>query len=82
MLVPQRYQQMIARAGEYGDDRILMGAHYAMDVLGGRTLATYDVAHLLANDPAYLGRSLKYAPVVADYQARSEQGPRRRDRRA
>jgi hypothetical protein len=69
VLVPQRYQQMIARAGEYGDDRILMGAHYAMDVLGGRTLATYDVAHLLANDPAYLGRSLKYAPVVADYQA-------------
>jgi len=69
MLVPQRYQQMIARAGEYGDDRILMGAHYAMDVLGGRTLATYDVAHLLANDPAYLGRTFKYAAPIADYQA-------------
>jgi membrane-associated phospholipid phosphatase len=69
VLAPQRYQQMIARGAEYGNDRILMGAHYAMDVLGGRTLATYDVAHLLANDPAYLGRSLKYAPVVADFQA-------------
>ncbi len=27
-----------------------------MDVMGGRTLALYDMAHLLANDPAYLGQ--------------------------
>jgi hypothetical protein len=40
-----------------------------MDVLGGRTLATYDLAHLLANDPAYEGRTLRRAPVVTDYQA-------------
>ena len=58
VLVPNRYQQMIARAAEYGNDRILLGAHYAMDVMGGRTLATYDLAHLLANDPAYTGRPL------------------------
>ncbi len=69
VLAPERYQQMIARAAEYGEDRILMGAHYAMDVLGGRTLATYDVAHLLANDPAYLGRTFKYASPIADFQA-------------
>ena len=69
VLVPDRYQQTIARAAEYGDDRILMGAHYAMDVVGGRTLATYDLAHLLANDPAYVGRSLKKIPVINDYQA-------------
>lgn len=69
VLAPQRYQQMIARAAEYGNDRILMGAHYAMDVLGGRTLATYDLAHLLANDPAYMGRSIRGRPVIADYQA-------------
>ena len=60
---------MIARGAEYGNDRILMGAHYAMDVLGGRTLATYDLAHLLANDPAYVGRSLRKLPVISDYQA-------------
>ena len=69
VLVPDRYQQMIARGAEYGNDRILMGAHYAMDVLGGRTLATYDLAHLLANDPAYVGRSLRKLPVITDYQA-------------
>ena len=51
--------QMIARGAEYGNDRIILGSHYAMDVLGGRTLATYDLAHLLANDPAYMNRTLK-----------------------
>jgi hypothetical protein len=59
VLVPDRYQEMVARAAEYGNDRIIMGAHYAMDVLGGRTLATYDLAHLLANDPAYMNRPLR-----------------------
>jgi PAP2 superfamily len=69
ILVPERYQQMMARAAEYGDDRILMGAHYAMDVIGGRALATFDLAHLLANDPIYMNRSLNGAPIIKDYQA-------------
>lgn len=69
ILVPERYQQMITRGAEYGNDRILMGAHYAMDILGGRTLASYDIAHLLANDPDYVGRSLTAAPVIKDYPA-------------
>jgi PAP2 superfamily protein len=68
MLVPDRYQQMMARAAEYGNSRILMGAHYAMDVLAGRTLALYDLAHLLANDPTYVGRTLKGSPVINDFQ--------------
>lgn len=54
LLVPQRYPQMITRGAEYGNDRIVLGAHYAMDVLGGRTLATYDIAQLLANKPRYV----------------------------
>lgn len=69
LLVPERYQQMIARGAEYGNDRIIMGAHYAMDVLGGRTLALYDMAHLLANDPAYVGQSLKGVPTIKDFPA-------------
>lgn len=69
LLVPERYQQMVARGAEYGNDRIIMGAHYAMDVLGGRTLALYDMAHLLANDPAYLGQSVKGAPAIKDFPA-------------
>ena len=61
ILVPERYQQMIARGAEYGNDRILVGAHYAMDVLGGRTLALYDMAHLLADDPAYAKQDFQAA---------------------
>ncbi|GAB7069798.1 hypothetical protein JCM12141A_40870 [Mycolicibacterium hodleri] len=55
LLVPDRYPEMMVRAAEYGNDRVIIGAHYAMDVLGGRTLATYDVAHLLANAAGYVG---------------------------
>lgn len=69
ILVPERYQQMMTRGAEYGNDRILVGAHYAMDVLGGRTLALYDMAHLLANDPAYMDQTLKNAPRIKDFQS-------------
>ncbi len=69
MLVPERYQQMVVRAAEYGNDRIIIGAHYAMDVLGGRTLALYDMAHLLANDPLYMGRTVQGAPAIKDFRA-------------
>jgi hypothetical protein len=64
VLVPDRYQEMVVRAAEYGNDRIIMGAHYAMDVLGGRTVATYDLAHLLANDPAYMNRPLRNVAMI------------------
>ena len=65
ILVPERYQQMIARAAEYGNNRIVIGAHYAMDVLGGRAVATHAVAHLLANDPAFVTPARKN-PAVED----------------
>jgi membrane-associated phospholipid phosphatase len=55
LLVPHRYLEMLTRAAEYGNNRIILGAHYAMDVLGGRTLATYDIAQLLANKAGYVG---------------------------
>jgi hypothetical protein len=74
ILLPDRYQEMIARGAEYGNSRILLGAHYAMDVLGGRTLALYDMAHLLANDPLYTGRTytgVTYTAVttIKDFQS-------------
>ncbi len=69
ILVPGRYQQEITRAAEYGNDRVILGAHYAMDVIAGRTLALHDVAHLLANDPAYVGQPKNRTAVITDYQA-------------
>ncbi|RVU21654.1 phosphatase PAP2 family protein [Methylobacterium oryzihabitans] len=74
ILVPERYQQMIARAAEYGNNRIVVGAHYAMDVLGGRTVALHAVAHLLANDPAYVGQVRKN-PAVLDPMSTSASDP-------
>ena len=68
LLVPSRYTQEMTRAAEYGNDRIIIGAHYAMDVIGGRTLALYDLAHLLANDPAYVGQARRHATTIKDYR--------------
>lgn len=72
LMVPERYEQMIARGAEYGNDRIIVGAHYAMDVVGGRALAMHDLAHLLANDPAYVGQTVKGAPAIKDFRAALE----------
>jgi hypothetical protein len=69
VMVPSRYTQMVTRGAEYGNSRIVLGAHYAMDVIAGRTLASYDVAHLLANDPAYLNQKEGKAKPIADYRA-------------
>lgn len=67
LLVPERYPQMIVRAAEYGNDRIILGAHYAMDVVAGRTLAEYDLAQLLAGKPGYAGVPRRKL-VIADFQ--------------
>lgn len=68
ILVPERYLEQVTRAAEYGDDRIILGAHYAVDVIAGRTLALHDLAHLLANDPVYVGQPKTRAPVITDYR--------------
>jgi len=46
-----------------------MGAHYTMDVMGGRTLALYDLAHLLAKDPSYVDQPVNGAPRIKDFLA-------------
>lgn len=68
VLLPERFSQMIARAAEYGNDRIVLGAHYAMDVIAGRSLAYFDVAHLLAGDPASAGGEFGHVSI-SDYRA-------------
>ena len=69
LLVPERYQQMIARGAEYGNDRILMGAHYAMDVLGGRTLASTIWRIFSPMIRLTWASTLKGAPIIKDFQA-------------
>lgn len=68
-MVPERFTQMVTRGAEYGNSRIIVGAHYAMDVIGGRSVAYYDIAHFLAEDPDYLGqKAMKFTPVT-NFQA-------------
>lgn len=59
-LVPQRYQELISRAMEMGENRILAGMHSPLDVMGGRIHATAVVAYNLSN-VAYYTSAVKSA---------------------
>jgi membrane-associated phospholipid phosphatase len=69
IMVPERFRQEITRGAEYGNDRIILGAHYAVDIIAGRTLALHDVAQLLAGNAAYLGQTVRHAQPITDYRA-------------
>ncbi|MFL6116474.1 MAG: phosphatase PAP2 family protein, partial [Catenulispora sp.] len=49
--VPERFQELVTRAFELADSRIVAGMHSPLDVIGGRILATALAAAILA-DPA------------------------------
>lgn len=52
-LVPQRYQELVTRAMEMGENRILAGMHSPLDVMGGRVQATAVVAYSLTSAAYY-----------------------------
>ncbi|WP_158035433.1 autotransporter domain-containing protein [Herbaspirillum camelliae] len=66
-MVPERYKEALTQASEFGNSRIVLGAHYPLDVIAGRILATHDLAHLLANDPDYVGTRAGLS--ILDFQA-------------
>ncbi|KHD37509.1 phospholipid phosphatase [Clostridium acetobutylicum] len=47
--VPERYQEMLTRASELGNDRIVAGMHSPLDVIGGRVMATAIATSALNN---------------------------------
>jgi autotransporter-associated beta strand protein len=58
--MPQRYQEMLTRASELGNDRILAGMHSTFDVMAGRMMGTALAAAIL-NDPQ--NKDLKLAAI-------------------
>lgn len=56
--VPERYQELLTRASELGNNRVVAGMHSPLDVIGGRVMATALAAAILS-DPA--NKSLKKA---------------------
>ncbi len=68
-MVPERYPEMIARGADYGNNRIIVGAHYAMDVLAGRALAFQTMAKLLANNENYVGQTFGRLNPISDFRA-------------
>jgi len=48
--IPERFQEMIARASELGNNRIIAGMHDPLDVMGGRMAATSWAAAVLYNN--------------------------------
>ncbi|MCI1788806.1 MAG: phosphatase PAP2 family protein [Actinomyces sp.] len=49
-LMPQLAPEIITRSSEAGNNRIVLGVHYPLDVMGGRILGEAGVSHLLSDD--------------------------------
>lgn len=70
-MVPQRYQELITRAMELGQNRILSGMHSPLDVMGGRILATANIAYDLNNTSTVNGYYTAAVKKAAYDQAQS-----------
>ncbi|MFZ4406312.1 MAG: autotransporter domain-containing protein [Paracraurococcus sp.] len=58
MMVPERFQQLVTRGAEFGNSRIVLGAHYPLDVIGARIHSTYALVQILNNNPDYLNKTV------------------------
>ncbi|MCX5182019.1 phosphatase PAP2 family protein [Streptomyces sp. NBC_00268] len=69
--VPERFQELVARAYELSHTRIMAGMHSTVDVLGGRIMATALAAATLA-DPANAAlKAAARAQAAAYFQQRT-----------
>ena len=49
-IFPERYQQIMTRASEYGLHRIVNGVHYPLDVIAGRMVGEWSFAGVMAGN--------------------------------
>jgi autotransporter-associated beta strand protein len=69
--IPERYQELVAAASALSHTRIVAGMHSAVDVIGGRTLATALAAAAL-HDPQYAElKAAARSQAAAYFQART-----------
>ncbi|POR42987.1 autotransporter domain-containing protein [Methylobacterium sp. V23] len=64
-MAPELYQRSLAKAAEFQNSRLVLGVHYALDVIGGRILAFEETAKLLNNTPGYVLPGEDFAGQVA-----------------
>lgn len=57
-LLPEKFQDFALRGSEYGNSRVTLGVHYALDVIGARIMTTYTLAQILNNNPEYLNQNI------------------------
>ncbi|WP_298961256.1 autotransporter domain-containing protein [uncultured Methylobacterium sp.] len=57
-MVPERYRELLTRGAEFAHSRIVLGAHYPLDVIGARIQSTYALAQILNNNPDYLSATV------------------------
>ncbi|MFJ3044351.1 autotransporter domain-containing protein [Herbaspirillum chlorophenolicum] len=50
MMFPERGEESYARALQYGESRVVLGAHFATDTIASRIGVYYTTAQMLAND--------------------------------
>ncbi|HEY8064885.1 MAG TPA: autotransporter domain-containing protein [Methylosinus sp.] len=53
IMAPERFQQLITRGAEFGNSRIVLGAHYPLDVIGARIQTYYDLVQILNGSSKY-----------------------------
>ena len=56
MIVPQEYQSLLSRAAEYGNSRIVLGAHYPLDIIASRAFSAEQLAQAFTN-PSYVNNA-------------------------
>ncbi|MET9358641.1 phosphatase PAP2 family protein [Streptomyces sp. NPDC006617] len=66
--VPERFQELVARASELAHTRIVAGMHSTMDVVGGRILATALAAAALADPKTADLKAAARAQAAAYFQ--------------
>ncbi len=70
--VPQRYSEMLTRASQLGEDRILAGMHSPVDVMGGRMHALAVAAYALGQTEIQANAENAYQQAQAYFGARAE----------